>query len=148
VRGVAALMILAGHGGRPSPPATPGRPVEDQGQVLTHDAARWAAYQALFGPHPELRIGWHSWGWVYFALALSRRLQAVSDLSRITAPVTFVAAEHDRLVPNTPQKDAASRLPRGRYLEIEGAFHEVLMETDARRARFWQAFDQTVDGLG
>jgi lysophospholipase len=148
VRSVAALMVLAGRGGRLSPRANPGPPLEEQGQVLTHDADRWDAYLAVLAAHPELKIGLPTWGWLYFALALSRRLEAVSDLSRISAPVTLIAAEHDRLVPNAPQQDAARRLPHGRYVEIEGAFHEVLMETDARRAQVWRAFDQTVAALG
>jgi lysophospholipase len=28
---------------------------------------------------------------------------------------------------------------------VEGAFHEILMETDALRAPFWQAFDALAD---
>jgi lysophospholipase len=29
-----------------------------------------------------------------------------------------------------------------RHVLVEGAFHEILMETDARRAVFWAEFDR------
>jgi lysophospholipase len=35
----------------------------------------------------------------------------------------------------------APRLPSAHVLEIAGARHEILMETDGVRAQFWQAFD-------
>ena len=35
----------------------------------------------------------------------------------------------------------AKRLPHGTYVEFADAEHEILMENDAIRARFWQAFD-------
>ncbi|MBW8859316.1 MAG: alpha/beta hydrolase, partial [Caulobacter sp.] len=39
------------------------------------------------------------------------------------------------------------RIPQGRYVEIPDAFHEILIETDDRRAVFWKAFDETVDAV-
>ena len=38
-------------------------------------------------------------------------------------------------------RDYAKRLPKARYVEIESAEHEILMENDAIRARFWAEFD-------
>jgi len=34
-----------------------------------------------------------------------------------------------------------ARLPNGRYVEIGDAEHEILMENDSIRHRFWEAFD-------
>ncbi|MNU04849.1 hypothetical protein D3C72_2494350 [compost metagenome] len=59
--------------------------------------------------------------------------------------MTIVAAELDNRVLNPAQKQAADRMPKGRYVEVVGSFHEILIETDPRRAVFWQAFDETVD---
>jgi len=39
-------------------------------------------------------------------------------------------------------RDFAGRLPRGTYVEFEDAEHEILMENDSIRARFWKAFDE------
>jgi lysophospholipase len=52
-----------------------------------------------------------------------------------------VAAGEERLVDNAKLKAIAARLPHGRYVEIPGAYHEILMETDALRAPLWREFD-------
>jgi lysophospholipase len=57
-------------------------------------------------------------------------------------PVAIVAAGKDHLVLNAADIAAARRLPRGSYLEIEGAYHEVLMEADPVRDQVFAAFDQ------
>ncbi len=52
-----------------------------------------------------------------------------------------MAAAHDHLVLNAADREAARRLPKGAYVELEHAFHEILMETDAVRDQVWAAFD-------
>jgi lysophospholipase len=59
--------------------------------------------------------------------------------------VTIVGAELDNRVLNADAESIAGRIPKGRYVEVLGAFHEILIETDPRRAIFWRAFDETVD---
>ena len=39
-------------------------------------------------------------------------------------------------------RDFAKRLPRGTYVALDDAEHEILMENDSIRARFWGAFDE------
>jgi lysophospholipase len=150
VRAAAAVMTLAGLGARASPPATPRRRRADlsEGEALTHDGERWARYLQLLEQAPDLAVGRTTWGWVQFALAVTGRLQALKGLERLQAPVAIVAAERDRVVADAPQRRAAARLPAGRYVEVPEAFHEILMETDARRAVFWRAFDELAASLG
>ena len=40
----------------------------------------------------------------------------------------------------------ANRLKAGRMIQLSGARHELLQETDAIRAQFWAAFDAFVPG--
>ena len=163
VKAVATLMGLLGLGARPTPAAIPNSAGSDLagsdlpgsdllgpdpsgednpgGNAFTHDAKRWARVDALLHAHPELRIGEPTWGWLQFAFALMHRLEAMRRLEAIAAPVAIVAAERDAFVLQAPQKTAAARLPHGRYAEVPGAFHEILIETDARRAVFWETFD-------
>ena len=149
VSAAATVMTLIGGGGVATPPANPRVSHEDQqsGRVFTHDAARWARFQALLELAPELRLDEQTWGWLQFALILGRRMEALRTLETIEAPVTIVAAARDRVVPVRPQRAAAARLPNGRYVEIEDAFHEILIETDERRAVFWRAFNDLADTL-
>ena len=118
-----------------------------QGDGLTHDEARYDRYQAQLRADPEIALGGMTWGWADFAISACDWLRASKGVERIAIPVTLVAAELDNRVLNPAQKAIADRLPKGRYAEVPGAFHEILIETDARRAVFWQAFDETVDAV-
>jgi lysophospholipase len=41
----------------------------------------------------------------------------------------------------------ASRLRAGRLIVVDGAEHEIMMERDIFRDRFWAAFDSFVPGV-
>ena len=146
VAAVTALMTFFGRAGDATPPtsAQPHRAdYRDEG-VFTHDRIRWSRYLSLLDRAPELTLGEPTWGWLQFALTAVDRISVLRKLERVQAPVVIVAAGRDRVVPLEPQRVAAERLPRGRYVEVEGAFHELLIETDERREVFWRAFDELV----
>jgi len=42
------------------------------------------------------------------------------------------------------EREFAARLPCGRYVEFADAEHEIMMENDSIRARFWQEFDSFI----
>jgi len=112
--------------------------------ALTHDAARYARVQAVVKAHPDLALGGITWGWTDFAFAACAWLRRSQGVEAIAIPVTIVAAGDDSRVLVADEKAIAARIPNGRYIEIDGAFHEILIETDDVRARFWTAFDETV----
>lgn len=110
-----------------------------EGNVLTHDQGRWERTFVLLAQAPELQVGGVTWGWLDFAAGLSARL-ALAAADTVAAPITIVAAGEERLVDNAASRAFAERV-RARYVEIPGARHEILMETDAVRAGFWREFD-------
>jgi lysophospholipase len=114
---------------------------------LTHDQVRYQCYKAQLRACPDLAIGAVTWGWIDFALKACAAISAPGALEAISTPVAFVAAGDDRLVLNGAARIAARRLPNGSYTEIAGAYHEVLMETDAFRTEVWAAFDGLVRPL-
>ena len=59
----------------------------------------------------------------------------------ITTPALICGAGKDRVVVSAQTRRFAEAMSHARYLEIEGAEHEILMERDELRARFWEAFD-------
>lgn len=109
--------------------------------ALTHDRARFERYMAQLRAYPDLALGAPTWGWLDFALSAGHELASPGVLERVSTPVAIVGAGADRLVLTSVSRTAAARLPAGRYAEAPGAFHEILMETDERRAVFWTAFD-------
>lgn len=105
--------------------------------ILTHDRGRWDRTSALLTAAPQLQVGGVTWAWLAFALELSARLARSGS---VAAPMSVVTAGEERLVDNAASRAFAERAG-ARYVEIAGAFHELLMETDAVRTRFWTEFD-------
>jgi len=61
-------------------------------------------------------------------------------LKAVKAPVVIVQASADDVVWKQTNHWAAKRIPRGRYVEVAGAKHEVIMEADDLRARIADNF--------
>ena len=59
----------------------------------------------------------------------------------IPIPLLIVSAGRDRIVINEATRNFVKRLPNAKHVELEDAEHEILMENDAIRARFWAEFD-------
>lgn len=142
---LAAASRRMGRGGAL---ARPDGPVETfETNILTHDRDRWARNQALVEACPDLALGGPTWGWIDFALSATRRLQRGKGATRISIPVTIAAAGEEKLVDNAATRRVAARIPHARYLEIPGASHEILQETDALQAPFWAVFDDLADAV-
>ncbi len=144
-RALAWIMARAGFAGD----YTPGEisdPFADTfaTDALTHDKARYARYRAQLLANRDLALGGATWGWVDFAFSACAWLRRSPSVEAISIPVTIVGAGEDTRVLNADLRLIAGRIPQGRYLEVEGAFHEVLIERDEMRAQFWTAFDETV----
>lgn len=120
-----------------------GKPYDDvfDGNILTHDARRFARYRAQVSANPDLALGGPTYGWMDFALKATAFLSRPERLRGVTVPVEIVSAGEDRLVDNSAQAAAARNLPQGRLITVPGAYHEILMETDDMRNIFLRVFD-------
>ena len=116
-------------------------------QLCTSDAARFERTQTLLRHHPALRVAGPTWGWIGAAYGSMKAMTAPGYAEAINTPVLVVAAGKDRIVLTEATRKFATRLPRGRYVEFADAEHEILMEQDAIRTRFWAAFDGFVAAL-
>ena len=112
-----------------------------ENNILTHDERRYARYRAQLAACPDLALGGVTWGWLAFAFDCAAELAKPAAARAAGLPLTVVGASEDLLVPIAPARRYAERAPQGRYAEIAGAYHELLMETDARRALVWREFD-------
>jgi lysophospholipase len=119
-----------------------------ESNVLTHDQPRYERYRAQLRACPDLALGGVTWGWLAFARDCAAELARPPAARAADLPLTVVAAGEDHLVFNDPARRYAERAPQGRYVEIAGASHEVLMETDARRALVWREFDALAERVG
>ena len=139
---VAWLMVKLGQAAKPAQGAI-SDPLEDifDRNRLTHDPVRYRRFLAQLKAMPGLALGSPTWGWLHFGLSATRTARRPDRLKKVTIPVTVLGAAADRIIATPMTKLVAGELPNGRYLEVEGSFHEILMETDERRAVFWRAFD-------
>jgi len=109
--------------------------------LVTSDRGRFARNQSYLAAQPDIRLAGPTWGWLEAAYRSMARTMSPGFPEAIETPVLIVGAGRDQIVDTRAAREFASRLPRGTYLEFADAEHEILMENDAIRARFWKAFD-------
>jgi lysophospholipase len=109
--------------------------------AVTSDRARFERTQNLLKAQPFLRIFGPTFGWLGAAFRSMRRFKQKSFAEEITTPLLVFGAGRDRVVHVQAVRDFVKNLPNARYVEIEDAEHEILMENDSIRARFWAEFD-------
>ncbi|MBV9330874.1 MAG: alpha/beta hydrolase, partial [Alphaproteobacteria bacterium] len=112
------------------------------GQQVTSDEARYLRTQALILRDPQIRLAGPTWGWLEAAYRSMRDVTAPGYPESISTPALVFGAGRDRVCLTPAARAFARRLAHGRYVEIEDAEHEILMENDSIRTRFWKAFDE------
>jgi lysophospholipase len=138
---------LFGFGGlyvrRPGPPET------FASNPVTHDLGRWERCRRLVDTDDRLRLGEPTIAWLVSSLHVIRGFFEAGALDRLRRlPVLTAIAEEETIVSKSSQRRLARRLKAGRTVEIGGARHEILMETDDRRAAFLEAFDALLERAG
>ena len=113
--------------------------------AVTSDRARFERTQALIKAQPFLRIFGPTFGWLGAAFQSMQRMRRKSFAEEITTPLLVFGAGRDRVVHIQAIRDFVKHLPKARYVEIENAEHEIMMENDSIRARFWSEFDAFVN---
>lgn len=109
--------------------------------LLTSDPDRRTRLKQRVLDDPEIRMGGLTFGWVRSALMATRLTHDPKWLSEIHTPVLVVMPEREMIVSNAATKKGVKHMPNAELLEISGSLHEVLMEKDDIRSRFWAAFD-------
>jgi len=115
-----------------------------EGNPLTSDPMRFQRNLDLIERDPRLALGGVTFGWLSAALHSIDEMAAPDFVRSLTLPLLMATAAEDRIVSRRAQAAFCRRAPDCRQLVIEGARHELLVETDPRRARFWRAFDDFV----
>jgi lysophospholipase len=111
---------------------------------VTSDRARFARAQNFLEANPTLRLAGPSWGWLHAAYRSMGAMRRPGYAENITTPCLIFGAGRDRIVSTKAVRAFARRLPHADYVELGDAEHEILMENDSIRARFWSAFDAFV----
>jgi len=115
--------------------------------LVTSDRGRFERNREYLKVQPFLRIYGPTFGWLGAAFQSLRRMERAGFAEQINTPLLVVGAGRDRIITNAATRDFVKRLPNATYVEFEDAEHEILMESDAIRARFWSEFDAFVAPL-
>ena len=126
----------------------PGPPDRFETNYVTHDRRRWQIHRDLVDAAPEMELGPVTWGWLGATLDIVRAFAKPTKLEEIDIPMLVASAEQEKLVNNGAHARFCARIPNCKHIEIEGAMHEILMETDKRRSLFWAEFDALMDKAG
>jgi lysophospholipase len=119
-----------------------------EGNHLTGDPERFRILPELVRRHPELECRGATYRWVNAAFRSIERLSRPGIAESIASPVTVLAGSHDRLTDTEASRRFAARLPKGRFVLMEAARHEIMMEHDRVQTEFWRAVDRMLEGAG
>ena len=112
---------------------------------VTHDKARHDRCQGLIAEEPRLALAGPTNGWVAAAADATEGFRQPGALAHVRIPILVATAGEEQLVDNAAHEAVVHELPDVRHVTIEGAKHEILMEVDPIRNRFWEAFDELVE---
>lgn len=112
---------------------------------FSSDALRDKIHNIWSKADAALQIGAPTFGWVSQALKSCGLIDRKDTLEAIQIPVLIALAGKEEIVDNDCARAAAARIPKAELLEIDGARHEILMESDEYRGAFFKAFDKMVE---
>lgn len=104
------------------------------GNKLTHSKKRFYSAQIDFEIYPETQLGYPTMRWL--ATSVSATEQAVENADKINIPILMIQAGADKIVTRTGQNNFFNNVTYckfNQFLTIEGAKHEILLESDEFR---------------
>ena len=116
-----------------------------EGNLLTHDQARFERLHRLMTQDPDLVLADPTFSWVRSALRSIEAVMAPAVLERARTPLLLAVACQDTIVSNAAIEAAALRLPDAQILRLADAKHEILGELEPVRRAFWNAVDAFLD---
>ncbi len=125
-------------------PARPeAREEKFEGNPFTHDLARWGLYRRLVTAEPRLALGEPTIGWVVASLDVCAGFLSPGSLDKVAGmPMLVATASQEAIVDTAAAARVLPGLKGARHVVIDGASHEIFMETDERRAVWLEAFDE------
>ena len=142
-RRLAQLLAFAGLGTRVVPGGVDASIslLPFAGNRLSRDAGRYERNRIVAHALGWRAIGSPTIGWLVAAYAAMDRLARPGIGAGATLPILLALSERDRVCSTPAALGFARGLPLARTIVFPEAEHEILMESDAVQARFWEAFD-------
>ncbi|GAB6143985.1 alpha/beta fold hydrolase [Desulfocicer niacini] len=116
--------------------------VQFENNPLTHDLHGFWQEHRCIEKNRDLALGGVTWGWLNAAFESINTLTKTDVVPRITLRVLLLSAAQDQVVSCKAQKKLCERLPRGTFVSVPRARHEILNESEEVLAFFWKQFDR------
>lgn len=135
-KGLASTIGTVG-GWLGEPPYGPGQGAyQDHGFAdngLTHSQSRYQAFRQIYEQHPQIKLGGATAHWIYQGITGADA--AIADAGAIKTPLLVLQAGSDSVVDNAAQDRfcTIAKCEGGKPLRIEGAWHELFIESDDKR---------------
>lgn len=114
------------------------------GNRLTSDRKRFERTVRWIRSRSELALSGVTFGWLDAAFNSIQEAAAPGRVEAVDIPFLVICALKDTVVSVQAQQQLCRRNPLCRLVTVEDGRHEILMETDDNRRRFWAAFDRFV----
>lgn len=101
-------------------------------QIFTQSETRWKFWQFLLEKNEQLRSGGVTWSWLKCSIEAGKQIIKSAESTR--TPVLLFEAGEDMVVRGQAQERYAERHPDCRFVLVNRAGHELLMEKDPIRS--------------
>lgn len=115
--------------------------MSEDNEIFSSDPVRKEIHNKWCLHAPALQIGSPTFGWIKAATE-SGNILLCHDYSDFTIPCLFATAGDEKLVDNDATRRLSEKIPNCRLINIPLSKHEIMMETDEIRNRFWDGFDK------
>ncbi|MFC0309534.1 alpha/beta fold hydrolase [Gallibacterium trehalosifermentans] len=137
---VVALMVLLGFSRHYVFTKGPWQPADIKTTDLTHSQARLEFMNQMAMQYPDIRLGGPTFAWVHRCLVAFKKLPKLID--KIQIPMLILQSGEERIVSTKKVEELFSITPFADVIEIAGARHEIMFESDAIRETALQTVSQ------
>ena len=113
--------------------------------IFSHDEERNKIHEAWSNADSDLAVGSPTFRWLYHAQKSCKLINKQSFLSSIKTHCLITIAGKETIVDNYNAAHAAGHIENAQLLEFQNSGHEILMETDEIRDKFFTAFHKLIE---
>lgn len=117
-----------------------------EGNPLTHDKTRYMRNAQIIQQYPQLGIAGPTIRWLAQTLQSIHALDNQRFFDKFAIPTLMIVAGGDRVVNAKAAMHFGAKLHCASVLTIDGAYHELLQESDFYREQVFAAFDAFIPG--
>tara|TARA_B100001540_G_scaffold228736_1_gene202889 strand:+ start:528 stop:1490 length:963 start_codon:yes stop_codon:yes gene_type:complete len=114
---------------------------------LTNDRKRYLRTQRLVRQKKEIRLWGVTNGWAKSAKKALMTIRKIGWAESILTKILIINSLDDRVVSSDKIIEMSKRLKNSKIINFKSCEHEILMEKDEHRKRFWLYFDKFINDL-